>query len=104
MGKHQRSTTARGYGSTHRRVRDAWTEQIEAAGGVQCCCDRIECDRHDGQCPVIIRPGDPFDLGHDDIDRRFWTGPECPGCNRAAGGRNGARVSNRTRQMIVRPW
>ena len=103
MGRHQRSTTARGYGGGHKRQRERWVKVIARSGGVRCVCDRAECDRHDGQCPVIIRAGDAFDLGHSD-DRRYWTGPECVGCNRAAGGRNGARVSNLTRQTVVRAW
>lgn len=54
MGKHQRSTRARGYGAEHQRQRELWVKAIARSGGVRCACDRAECDRHDGQCPVII--------------------------------------------------
>ena len=36
-----------------------------------------------------IVPGQPWDLGHDDIDRSRCTGPEHAACNRAAAARKG---------------
>jgi hypothetical protein len=68
-------TSARGYGSRHQKLRKAWEQKV-AAGLVEC-----------GRCKVTIRPGEPWDLGHDDHDRRRYTGPEHRRCNRATSGR-----------------
>ena len=40
------------------------------------------------RCGEPIAPGDPFDAGHDDVHPHLYTGPEHPGCNRAAPHRN----------------
>jgi hypothetical protein len=68
-------TAARGYGSAHQTLRAGWTQRV-AAGGVRCA-----------RCGLPIAPGEPWDLGHDDYDRRIWTGPEHRRCNRATSGR-----------------
>jgi hypothetical protein len=52
-------------------------EPLVAAGMVRCA-----------RCGELIVPGEPWDLGHDDGDRRFYTGPEHRACNRATSGRN----------------
>jgi hypothetical protein len=43
------------------------------------------------RCGSAIRPGDPWDLGHDDADRRFYSGPEHRVCNRGTTGRARSR-------------
>jgi hypothetical protein len=57
------------------------------SGGVDCwrCGERIEV-------------GEAWDLGHDDVDRSRWRGPEHARCNRAAA----ARRRNRARPS--RAW
>lgn len=79
-GKKPAKTTAeRGYGQEHRKRREALVPVV-ARG-------RTRCSR----CQGLIRPGEPWDLGHDDHDRTRYTGPEHVGCNRGAGGRSSAR-------------
>jgi hypothetical protein len=73
-------TTARGYGHRHQQLRKRWAP-IVAAGGVLCA-----------RCGQPILPGELWDLGHDDVDRRVYTGPEHRArCNRSAGGQEGNR-------------
>jgi hypothetical protein len=69
------SSSRRGYGKRHKRLRAAWAPQV-AAGGV--CCARC------GE-PIVL--GEPWDLGHDDYDRTKYRGPEHRACNRATAGR-----------------
>lgn len=65
------TTTQRGYGAEHQRLRRQWAARI-AKGGVSC-----------SRCGTLLQPGMPFDLDHAD-DRRSYRGPSCPACNRAA--------------------
>lgn len=69
-----RNTTARGYGHHHQQLRKRWAPNV-AAGVVDCA-----------RCGERIEPGDPWDLGHDDHDRRVYTGPEHQACNRGTNG------------------
>ena len=73
----------RGYGEKHRRLRAYWDTFIQARGMPPCA-----------RCREPIRPGQAFDLDHDDADRTRWLGPAHSTCNRAAGGRNGAATRN----------
>ena len=62
------TTTGRGYGYDHRKLR-AWWQPIVQAGGVLC---------HAKTCVMptrLIMPGTQWDLGHTE-DRSRWTGPE----------------------------
>ncbi len=65
------STTERGYGSEHQKLRARWSAIVERG--------QVNCAR----CGRWIAPGTPWDLGHDDIDRHTYTGPEHASCNRA---------------------
>src|SRR5262245_27072880 len=65
----------RGYGATHRAAREQ-VKPLVLAGGVRCA-----------RCGEVIRPGDPWDLGHVDGDKSRYSGPEHRWCNRATAGR-----------------
>jgi hypothetical protein len=80
-----KSRAARGYGEAHKATRARYAALV--ATGLAVCA----------RCGKPIAPGAPFDLGHT-TDRTGWTGPEHPKCNRVAGGRNGAAVTNQSRQ------
>lgn len=69
------STTARGYGPEHQRLRALWTPLV-ATGTVTCW-----------RCTELIQPNQPWDLGHADHDRTVYRGPEHRACNRATAGR-----------------
>jgi hypothetical protein len=60
----------------HRQIRRALVPSIVAGAGI--------CAR----CGEPIEPGEAWDLGHDDIDRRLYSGPEHARCNRGAPNRN----------------
>jgi hypothetical protein len=81
-----KSTVARGYGSAHRRMREAAKVSVDAG---QAACSR---------CGGMIVPGTPWDLDHTP-DRLGWLGPAHRRCNRAAG----ARVANARRGGRRRP-
>ncbi|GAB7039715.1 MULTISPECIES: hypothetical protein [Catenuloplanes] len=88
----RRTTTERGYGHAHQRERERWRPRVEA-GLVDCHAGRcIEPER-------AIAADAAWDLGHND-DRTAWTGPEHLRCNRSAGGRNGAAVTNGQRAAL----
>ena len=73
-------TAARGYGSEHQRERARWKARMATGEVVECW----RCDRP-------IDPAEPWDLGHDDHDRRIYRGPEHPACNRATAFMKAAR-------------
>jgi hypothetical protein len=80
------STTDRGYGWQHQKTRQQWAPRVDAG--------QVDCAR----CGRPIPPGTQWDLGHDDHDRRRYTGPEHQTCNRTAGARRGARITNARRR------
>lgn len=67
------STHARGYGRAHQQLRRQWEPMVRTG--------RVVCPR----CDQPIGRGQAWDLGHDDNDRRKYTGPEHAECNRSAG-------------------
>jgi len=70
-----KSREARGYGPAHRMRRRMLATRVEA--GLEYCA----------RCGERILEGEPWDLGHDDYDRRLYLGPEHRRCNRSAAGR-----------------
>lgn len=82
---------SRGYGAAHKAERRRWKTIVDSG--------RAVCAR----CGKPIAAGSAWDLGHSD-DRSRWTGPEHASCNRRAGGRNGARVTNERATMTRRSW
>lgn len=69
------TTNQRGYGMAHRKLRERMAKQVRA-GGVICW-----------RCGQLIPADADFDLGHDDLDRSRYMGPEHVACNRATKGR-----------------
>jgi hypothetical protein len=63
------------YGTAHKRIRERAKERVDA--GVAACA----------RCGRLIRPGEPWDMGHDDFDRNQYSGPEHRRCNRSTYGR-----------------
>jgi hypothetical protein len=77
-----RTSTDRGYGARHQRIR-AMHASLVLAGGVRCA-----------RCGELISPNDEWDLGHVDGDKSRYSGPEHAFCNRSAGGLRGALKTN----------
>ena len=74
-----KSREARGYGQTHRRMREIVAKTVEA-GEAYCA-----------RCGRLIAPGAPGYFGHSN-DRLTWTGPEHRYCNRSAAARRGNKT------------
>lgn len=84
-----RSTSSRGYGYAHQQQKASW-KQFVLAG--LCRCPR---------CGEMIRPGDAWHLGHDDVDRSRYNGPEHAVCNLRAAA---AKTNGRGRVKVSRAW
>jgi hypothetical protein len=69
--RNQGSSTARGYGAPHQRLRERWAKVIEA-GGVLC-----------GRCGRLIDPAMPWDLSHPFDDKTQRPEPWHAACNRS---------------------
>src|SRR5262245_56956623 len=65
------ATTRGGWGYTHAQTRERLKPLVLAG--------RVKCAR----CGLPILPGEPWDLGHVDGDKRRYSGPEHESCNRA---------------------
>lgn len=66
------TTTQRGYGAEHKAERERWRPLVESG--------QVVCWR----CHRLIPAGAPWDLGHDEVDRSKYRGPEHVKCNRGA--------------------
>jgi hypothetical protein len=82
-------TTRRGYGWDHQRARRAWAERV-LSGTVQC-----------RRCGRFIAGWEPWDLGHQDVDRSLPAAPEHRRCNRATASH---RVGRRAQTPASRVW
>lgn len=90
------TATEQGYGPAHVKLRERVARQMEA---VWAAGNAVPCAR--GSACLLggwIRPGQPWDLGHDDHDRSRYRGPEHRRCNRATSGRRKRRVSVTSRR------
>ncbi len=95
MPRARDTTTRRGYGAGHQKLRAALAPAV-ATGTVACW-----------RCGHLILPGQAWDLGHDDHDRSVTRGPEhrhrtahCIG-NRGAGAAKGNAMRQPKRQRAV---
>ncbi len=80
---HNSDRQANGYGFPHMRLRRLWQARI-LDGDIRCA-----------RCGDLIAAREPWDLGHDDVDRSRYAGPEHRGCNRATSGRKRSFYSQR---------
>lgn len=69
----------RGYDAAHDRLRADYQRRMDAG-------ESFTCWRRGPRCTVTIDPK-RWRLGHDDIDRTKYRGPECVPCNQATAGR-----------------
>ena len=90
MPRYYGTTTQRGYGSQHQKLRAQWKPIVDAG---QAWCHATTCLKADRR----IQPGTPWHLGHTE-DRSSWTGPEHEQCNESDGARRGNR--GRTRPSV----
>ncbi|WP_109507220.1 hypothetical protein [Nocardioides speluncae] len=81
------STTERGYGNEHQKMRAQIKRDVVDPGLGYCW-----------RCGRWIDPAKPWDLGHDDHDRSTYRGPECRPCNR------GTRRRDRQERRPPRRW
>ena len=98
MARWRGSTTQRGYGSAHQKLKNWWRPQVDA-GMVSC---------HATICLMPSRwiaPGTPWHLGHT-ADRTGWTGPEHQRCGAADGARRGnqRRAARPAGMVTSRRW
>lgn len=89
------SSTQRGYGKQHRKLRKQW-ESIVAQGGVLCW--RPDCRR-----PIL--PGSRWHLGHSDFGG-IYMGPECPPCNLKAAAKKARLLQTirKGKRVVVDRW
>ena len=83
------------WGWRHQKLRAEWAPLV-AAGGVH-CARGDDCLRRDEPGGTLIRPGEPWDLGHDDHDPDRYAGPEHRRCNRSTYGRRDLMVTRTSR-------
>jgi hypothetical protein len=82
-------TAERGYGKAHRRLREEWAPSV-GRGEVACA-----------RCGHLIAPGVAWDLGHHDLDRSVYVGPEHSKCNRGASMK---RTNRRRVRRVSQVW
>lgn len=85
------TTTERGYGSAHQRERARVKRDVVDKGLGVCW-----------RCGGWIDPSMPWDLGHDDLDRSVYRGPEHRGRECPAGGNRA--TSGRRKRVTRRRW
>lgn len=85
----------RGYGSAHVRLRATYQRRMDQG-------ERFVCWRCKARgVTTVIDPGN-WTLGHCDVDRSKYHGPECPPCDYATAGRTGCpHASHKARQVTI---
>ena len=99
-------TTALGYGHAHQQER-ARLVPLVARGGYVCtryghpqfpdCAGEIPT--HDPSIAAEV-----WELGHDDADKRRYTGPEHKACNRRAGGLKRIGKLQSSTEPVIAEW
>lgn len=88
------STKVRGYGTPHQKARKKWKAVVDAG--------RAHCAR----CGFLILPGTRWNLDHAP-GKNGYLGPSHELCNKRAGGKLGAAITNvqkRARRRVSRQW
>jgi hypothetical protein len=85
------STSQRGYGYLHQQLRERLRPMVEAG--------MVRCPR----CGQFIEGGDRWELDHAP-GKRGYLGPSHFRCNRSAGGKIGAAITNGKRRRVSRIW
>lgn len=81
------SSSARGYGEEHRRLREQWAPLV-AQGTVTCARHSLgQCQLADRPEGPLILPGERWQLDHVDGDKTRYLGPSHSECNQATAGR-----------------
>jgi len=83
------SPSRRGYGAYHRALRERWKPLVKA-GLVRCA-----------RCELVIEPGALWELDHA-AGKQGYLGPSHRRCNRRAGGKEGAAITNAKRGTQLR--
>ena len=81
------STTLRGYGYLHQQLREKLRPMVEV--GLVCCA----------RCGALIESGERWELDHAP-GKQGYLGPSHFRCNRSAGGRIGAAITNGKRRPV----
>lgn len=79
------TTSQRGYGAHHQRLRLRWKRLLASEGQLPCA-----------RCHKPVLPTDEWELDHDDIDRTRYIGVSHKLCNRQAGGEKSQRMRVKT--------
>ena len=85
------STSQRGYGYLHQQLRERLRPMVEAG--------MVRCPR----CGQVIEGGERWELDHAP-GKRGYLGPSHFRCNRSAGGKIGAAITNGKRRRVSRIW
>lgn len=87
------------YGRAHRRTRTNWQAEIDRTGSHRCHCPGT-CGHHAGRCTTLIRPGQPWHLGHQHpVVHGGADGPKAPWCEHCNTA-DGNRIRRRREQAV----